>query len=145
MIIHLIAFVFAIVLGIVAVINLVADVELLVNILSFTFGITAVIWVFRARKSLSKGSSLKTLTTHFIFILVFLLGFSLWNMLVSLFALGDYYGRLIVFGEYFFITLAYIAFVGTAFHIRNMGKEFGFEGESKKIAQLIKKKKQNKK
>lgn len=135
----------AIVVGLVAVIKLIADAELLVNALSLTFGVTAIIWVFKARKSLSKGSSLKNLTTHFLFTLIFVLCFSFWSLIVKMLSLELVYGPNIIFVEYFFISLAYITFVGTAYKIRKLGHEFGFSTQSKEIEQLIKKRKKKRK
>lgn len=131
----------AIIVGIVTVIKLVGDAELLVNALSLTFGVTAIIWVFKARRSLSKGSSLRELTTHFLLVLVFVLCFSFWSLAVKMLSLEALYGNLTVAIEYLFISLAYITIVGTAYRIRKLGHEFGFSVQSKEIAQLIKKNK----
>lgn len=130
----------AIVVGIVTVIKLIGDAELIVNALSLTFGVMAIIWVFKARGSLSKGSSLKTLTTHFLFTLVFVLCFSFLSLAVKMLSLDLTHGKLVIFLEYFFISLAYITFVGTAYKIRQLGHEFGFSTQSKEIEKLIKKK-----
>lgn len=141
MVIELISSLIAIVIGIVTVVKLVGDAELLVNALSLTFGVTAIIWVFKARKGLSKGSSLRDLTTHFLFTLVFVLGFSFWSLVVKMLMLEKSYGDIVVMIEYLFISLAYITFVGTAYKIRKLGHEFGFNAQSKEIEKLIKKKK----
>lgn len=131
----------AIIVGLVAVIKLIADAELILNALSLTFGVTAIIWVFKARNSLSKGSSLRTLTTHFLFTLIFILCFSFWSLAAKMLSLDFFYSKLVIFVEYFFISLAYITFVGTAYKIRKLGQEFGFSLQSKEIEKLIKKKK----
>ncbi len=141
MIIEFVSALIAIIVGLVTVIKLIADAELIVNALSLTFGVTAVIWVFKARHSLSKGSSLRTLTTHFLFTLVFVLCFSFWSLADKMLSLELTYGKNVVFIEYLFISLAYITFVGTAYRIRKLGHEFGFSTQSEEIAQLKKKNK----
>ncbi|MBL7100563.1 MAG: hypothetical protein ISS23_01270 [Nanoarchaeota archaeon] len=133
-----------IIIGIIAVIKLIADAELIVSALSLTFGVTALIWVFKARRSLSKGSSLKELTTHFLLIVIFVLCFSFWNVLIKMLALKDIYGDTIIFLQYLFISFAYIAFVGAAYKIRKIGQEFGFSPQAKNIKKIIKEKKKKK-
>lgn len=144
MIIEFVSALIAIIVGLVTVIKLIADAELIVNALSLTFGVTAVIWVFKARNSLSKGSSLRTLTTHFLFMLIFVLGFSFLSLADKMLSLELMYGETVVFIEYLLISLAYITFVGTAYRIRKLGHEFGFSSQSKEITQLIEKKKKKK-
>lgn len=131
----------AILVGIIALIKLVGDAELIVNALSLTFGIMAIIWVVKARKSLSKGSSLRSLTTNFLFTLIFILCFSFWSLAVNMLSLVEIHGAIILFPQYLFITLAYITFVGTAFRLKKLGQEFGFSIQAKDIVKRIKKKK----
>lgn len=140
MITELVSSFVAIIVAMVALIKIVGNAELIVNALSLTFGVMAVIWVVKARKSLSEGSSLRTLTTHFLFTLIFVLCFSSWNLLVDAMALEEIYGTVIAFPQYLFISLTYITFVGTAYKIRKLGQEFGFSKQSKKISELLKKK-----
>lgn len=135
----------AIVIGLAAVIKLVADAELIVSALSLTFGVTALMWVFKARKSLSKGSSLKELTFHFLFTVIFVLCFSFWGIAVKMLQLKEFYGDIIAFPQYLFISLAYITFIGAAYKIRKIGKEFGFSTQAKEIEKIIKAKKNKKK
>jgi len=141
---ELISALVAIIFGVVAVVKLVGDAELIVNALSLTFGVTAVIWVFKARKSLSKGSSLRNLTTNFLFILIFILCFSFWSLSVKMLGLEQFYGDIVILIGYMFISFAYITIVGTAYKIRKLGHEFGFTTQSKEIEDLIKKKKKKK-
>ena len=128
----------AIIIGIIAVVNLIIDAELIISALSLTFGVTAFIWILKARKSLSKESSLKGLTTHFLFMIIFVLCFSLWNIIVKMLSLEAVYGEIIVFPQYLFISFAYITFTAAAYKIRNIGKEFGFGIQSKEIEKIIK-------
>ena len=50
-----------------------------------------------------------------------------------------------LYPSYLFITLAFLIFVLTAYQILDMGKEFGFEKQAKKIEQIMKRKKVKKK
>ncbi len=145
MIWNLIAFIIAITVGLVTVIQIVPNVDLLINLMSLTFGVTALIWVIRARASLSKGSSLRKLTTKFLFVLLFILCFSVWKLYTSITSAGMPYPDMMMFGDYLFISLAYITCVGTAYHIRKMVEEFGFNVQSARIQQVIEEKKKEKK
>ncbi|MDI6737432.1 MAG: hypothetical protein QME12_02840 [Nanoarchaeota archaeon] len=131
----------AIIVGIVAVIQLVGNAELILSTLSLTFGIMALIWIIKARGRLSKGSSLRSLATNFMSTLIFILCFSFWGIAVNMLSLKDIYGDIISFPQYMLLSLAYIAFVGAAYKMMKMGEEFGFNVESKKIERLIKNKK----
>jgi len=135
----------AIIIGIIAIIKLIVDAELVISALSLTFGVTALIWIFKARKSLSKGSSLKELTLHFFFTVIFVLCFSFWGIVVKMLSLENIYGDLVMFPQYLFISFAYITFIAAAYKIRKIGKEFGFSAQSKEIEKIIKTKKRKKK
>jgi len=135
----------AIIIGIIAVIKLLVDAKLVVSALSLTFGVTALIWILKARKSLSKGSSLKELTGHFLATIIFILCFSFWGIAIEMLSLEALYGESIILPQYFFISLAYITFTVAAYKIRGIGEEFGFSTKSKEIAKIIKEKKKKKK
>ncbi|MFH1065385.1 MAG: hypothetical protein V1734_02660 [Nanoarchaeota archaeon] len=131
----------AIIIGIVAVIQLIGNAELILSALSLTFGIMAIIWIVKARKKLSRGSSIKSLATNFLVTVIFILCFSIWGIVVNMLGLEAVYGDIINFPQYLFISFSYIAFVGTAYKLMKMGEEFGFNIQSKKIEQMIKNKK----
>lgn len=134
----------AILCGLFAIIKIVREPELVVGLISLTFGIMAIIWVIRARSSLSPQSSLRNYTTHFLLSLVFILLFSIWHMLNKM-LLWEQKNVYLVYPEYFFITIAYIVFVISAYKILYLGKEFGFQAEAKNIARIIKEKKKRNK
>lgn len=144
MIAQIISGIIAIIVGVVAIVKLIIDAELVVSALSLTFGVTALIWIFKARKSLSKGSSLKELTLHFLFTVVFVLCFSFWGIVVKMLQLKEVYGDVIAFPQYLFISLAYITFIGAAYKIRKIGKEFGFSVQAEEIERIIKAKRKKK-
>lgn len=141
----LVAFI-AIVIGLTAIIKLVSaiDTELTIGLVSLTFGITAILWTLKARKSLSVGSSLRRYTENFLVCLVFILGYSVWHTLNHLFLWDRTIGESMIYPEYAFITMAYLTFVIASYQILYLGKEFGFEGEAKKIRQVIREKKNRK-
>ncbi|MEK6863872.1 MAG: hypothetical protein AABX27_01150 [Nanoarchaeota archaeon] len=130
----------AIIVGIVAVIQLIGNAELILSALSLTFGIMAIIWIVKARIRLSRGSSIRKLATNFLVTVILILCFSIWGIVVNMLGLEAIYGDIINFPQYLFISFSYIAFVGTAYKLMKMGEEFGFNVQSKKIEQLIKNK-----
>ena len=130
----------AIIVGIVAVIQLIGNAELILSALSLTFGIMAIIWIVKARIRLSRGSSIRKLATNFLVTVILIICFSIWGIVVNMLGLEAIYGDIINFPQYLFISFSYIAFVGTAYKLMKMGEEFGFNVQSKKIEQLIKNK-----
>ena len=136
--------VIAILSGIFAIVRIVKVPELIIGLLSLTFGIMAIIWVLRARAALSPKSSLRSYTSHFLLTLIFILLYSIWNTLGKL-LLWEQTRPYMVYPEYLFITLTYIVFLFSAYKILYLGKEFGFQVESAEIAKIIKEKKKKKK
>lgn len=141
--------VIAIVIGLTAIIKLVAivSIELTVGVVSLSFGLTAAMWTLRARKHLSPGSSLRKYTTNFFLCLLFLLIVSIWITIGKVVDLKAKFGLGVTYIEYLFITAAYFTFVIAAYQILYLGREFGFEEEAKEIKKVIleKKEKNNKK
>lgn len=125
----------AIIIGLVAIFKLVLNMEIAIGFLTVTLGILAVIWTIMAKRSLSKGSSLEKYTTKFLFCLIFILAFSVWQVLENLF----YWEGSIVYPKYIFIAIAYLVFVIAAYQILHIGKEFGFKEQAKKIEKVMKK------
>lgn len=130
----------AIVIGLVTITKIVGYAELVVGVLSFTFGIMALIWVHMARNSLSPGSTLRSYTNYFLVCLVFLMLFSL-TLTAERFSVERGYVSMLVYLEYGLLTLVYLTFVAASYKIWNIGQEFGFEKESRAIKQLMNKKK----
>ncbi len=112
----------AVLFGVFALIRFVPDVQLVIGLLSITFGIVAMVWTHRAKRSLSAGTSLREYTNLFFFSLVFIFLFSLWDTLGIIFL---WQGNL-VYPKYFLITIAYLVFVFAAYKILYLGKQFGF-------------------
>ncbi len=111
------------------------DIPLFIGLASLSFGITALFFTFKARSILSHGSSLRDYTTSFALCLMFILFFSIWDMLIDLFQ----WEKGLIYPKYFFITIAYFVFVYTSYRIFNLGKEFGFSEQASKIKKAMKK------
>ena len=111
------------------------DISLFIGLASLSFGITALFFTLKARNILSKGSSLRDYTTSFALCLLFILFFSIWDTLIDLFQWREVW----IYPKYFFITLAYFVFVYTSYRIFNLGKEFGFTEQAKRIKRAMRK------
>lgn len=130
----------AVVLGLITIMWIVKQADLIAGIISLTFGIMAIIWSYRARKALSPGSSLREYSMYFIICLIFIVAFSIALTSERFFVMARMVTAL-VYVEYSLLTLAYLTFVVAAYKIWNIGQEFGFEKESAEIRKAIKKKK----
>lgn len=135
----------AILVGLIAIVKIVVIKELVVGILSLTIGIMAIIWTYKARRSLSEGSELRNYTTYFLLCLISILLFSIWDTFISFLQvqslrISDFF----LYPKYIFITIAYLIFLRAAYQILYLSKKFGFSEEAKDIQKLleVKKKKQ---
>lgn len=126
----------AVLFGVFAMISFVPVVELAIGFLSLTFGIVAIIWTYRAKTSLSKGTELRDYTNYFLFSLLFIVLFSVWDTLIFLFR---WEGPL-VYPKYFLITIAYLIFVFAGYKILYVGRMFGFQQQVKKMNEKKRKK-----
>lgn len=122
--------------GVSAIIVIVGSAELIILSLSLTFGIMAIIWTVMAHGSLSPGSSLRSYTGHFLACLILILISSLWTGIAKILGLSGAWNYV----DYIFMTLAYVVFVVTANKIYHLGREFGFQGQARKIKEAMKKK-----
>jgi len=114
----------ALLFGIFAIIQLVPNVHLAISFLSLTFGVLAVIWTVRARSSLSKGTSLHEYASYFLFSLMLIIAFSIWDTIIDLFDLN---APSALYFKYILITLTYLVFVFTSYKILYLGRQFGFK------------------
>ena len=126
----------AVLFGVFALLRLVPNIQLAIGFLSLTFGLVAIFWTYRAKTSLSPGTSLRDYTSYFLFSLVLIVLFSIWDTLIFLF---EWHGKL-VYPKYFLITIAYLIFVFTSFKILRLGQQFGFQPQVQKM-NLVKRKK----
>ena len=113
--------------------KLVKDPNILIAILSLTFGVMAMIWVLNAHSVLSKGSSLRSYTTSFFFCLLFIVLFSIYDTLISVLDIQPPY----IYIKHILITVSYIIFVNTSYRMYKIGKEFGFSSVGKEITKQV--------
>ncbi len=119
----------AVLFGVFALITFVPTVELAIGFLSLTFGLVAIIWTYRAKISLSEGTSLRDYTSYFLYSLIFIVLFSVWDTLIFLFQWEGW----LIYPKYFLITTSYLIFVFTGYKILYLGKQFGFQTQVKKM------------
>ena len=119
----------AVLFGVFAIIQFVPDVELAVDFLSLTFGLVAIFWTFRARGSLSPGTSLREYTSYFLWSLMLIFIYSVWGTLEYILNWTGYW----VYPKYFMISIAYLIFVFAAYKILYLGKEFGFQPQVERM------------
>jgi len=132
----IIIWVFAILMSIFSIFRIIPNIEIATGFITMSFGILAIIWTSIARANLSKGSSLRNYTTSFLFCLIFILLFSIWDTFDKIFE----WNGLTMMPKYIFITIAYLIFSYASYSIWKIGKEFGFKDEAKKIDKVIKEK-----
>ena len=124
----------AIYIGIYAVTKIIPSLDLIIGTLSLTFGLMAIIWVWKAKNAFSKGSALRDFSGAFFSCLVSILLFSIFDSASTLLHLGEMWKYV----KYALITIAYINFVYAAYKIRNLGTVFGFSEQSTKIKKALK-------
>ncbi len=134
-----------VVFGLVAIFKIVVDTEIAIGLVTVSFGVLAVIWTLMAMQSLSPGSSLRRHTFNFLLCIIFILFFSVWHTLERLFGWRTSVNEVMLYPGYLLISLAFLLFVGTAWQILTLGREFGFKSQASTIEKVIKEKKQKKK
>ena len=125
----------AIYLGLFMLIKFTGDINFVMAVISFSFGFMALIWTIRAKKALSKGSSLRDFTSIFSNCLIFLFGIAIVDGMISLFNLNDVFFYI----KYILLSITYILFVYASYKIAIIGKEFGFASQTTRIKKAIKK------
>ena len=113
-----------------------------IAIIGFTtiiFGVASLLLISRARNRLSEGS-IRRYMDNFAICLVFIVIFSVWQTLRDFFGVsidGKNQTTILVYPEYVFIVLAYIAFVVASLRVMKISEEFGFKEDGRKIEQLV--------
>lgn len=134
-----------VVFGLLAIFRFIVDTEMAIGFVTISFGILAIIWTYTALQSLSPGSALRKHTFNFLLCLVFILLFSIWHTMEKLFGWRVSVNEVMLYPGYLLMTLAFLLFVGTAWQILTLGREFGFSGQASSIQQVIKDKEKEKK
>ena len=120
--------------------NLLNAVELIVGFITISVGILTIIWILLAKYSLSPKSTLRLFTNNFLACTIGVMGFSLTRLIGKL-----VYVKWLILVEFFFIFATFFFFLVAAYYIYTIGKEFGFQSESKQIVGILKLKKKKKK
>ena len=100
------------------------------------FGLASLFFISRSRTRLSQGSIRKYMD-NFAICLAFVVIFSLWQTMRSIFGLDIDVSDYAAYPEYIFIVFAYIGFVIASYRILKISEEFGFNDSGRKIAQLV--------
>lgn len=130
----------AILIGLIAIIKIVYIAEIIIGFFSLTFGITAMIWAFKARNSLSVGSELRKYANFFLVSLLSIIAFSTFDLLLSIFKDTDI-AVYFYYPKYVFLTAAYFIFLASSYQILSIGKVFGFNKAAENIKKIMKSKK----
>lgn len=123
----------AIFIGLYAITKLAPTADLIVGLISLTFGIMAIFWTVKARNALSEKSSLRKYANISFFSLVCILVYSVYETIISMYGLSGTY----MYPKYILISLAYLLFVYAAHTIDRIGKEFGFNDSDTTIRRII--------
>ncbi|MBS3097198.1 hypothetical protein J4209_00215 [Candidatus Woesearchaeota archaeon] len=117
--------------------------ELIIEITSVIFGLTALFLASKARQRLSPGSIRKYID-NFSVCLVFIVIFSLWQTVRDIATIQYGIGEIVKFPEYIFIIGAYIAFIISAYRVVHISHEFGFKKEGASIGEILEERKKKK-
>lgn len=113
--------------------------ELIFGFLSISIGILSIIWTLLAKYSLSPKSTLRLFTNNFLTCSIAVLSYSFVRVLGNLI-----YKPWFILVEFFFIFVTFFFFLIASYYIYSIGKEFGFQKESKKIREVLLAKKKRK-
>ncbi len=127
----------AVLLGIIAIFGI-APFKIALDAIILSLALLALVWIHIARKSLSKGSSLRKFASYIFLCLVFMFLYSVWSMAEQI-AVSEFYLKYLWFG------VAYLFLIVACYKLMKIGKEFGFSVEARNIKKLLKKTKARKK
>ena len=120
------------------------QIEIIIGVSSVIFGITALILASRARQRLTPGL-IRSYIDSFSVCLSFVVIFSIWLLIRDIFTFkSGYSGPSVLFPEYIFISLAYLAFIIASYRVSHISHTFGFRDEGSKIKKLVDQKRNKK-
>lgn len=134
----------AIILGLIAIIQIVKVAEIIMGLFSLTFGITSIIWAYRAKNSLSKGSELRKYANFFFMSLVSIVLFSISDLSIAILKTSEV-SIYFYYPKYFLLTIIYLIFFVSSYQILSIGKMFGFNRAAEDINKVMKEKKKSRK
>jgi len=120
--------------------NVLRVAELIVGFIVISVGVLSIIWTLLAMYSLSPKSNLRVFTNNFLACSIAVIGFSL-TRIVGQFVSIPW----LILVEFFFIFVTFFFFLLASYYIYSLGREFGFQKESKKIGEILKRKRNKKK
>ena len=110
----------------------------IISLTTVIFGIASLILASKARSRLTPGS-IRSYIDNFSICLAFIVIFSLWQTIRSVFNIQLDLGEFSNYPELIFIVFAYIAFIIASYRAARISEEFGFKKHGKTIEKLIKK------
>lgn len=122
----------AVLLGIIAIFSI-APFNIALNAIITSLAILALVWIHIARKSLSKGSSLRKFAYYIFLCLIFMFLYSIWGMAEQILN-SEFYLK------YLWFALGYLFLIVSCYKLMKIGTEFGFSIEAGSIKKLLKKK-----
>ncbi|MBS3168391.1 hypothetical protein J4216_04655 [Candidatus Woesearchaeota archaeon] len=125
----------AILIGIYSLFKITPTFNLAADFFIISFGFLALIWSFKAYRSLAQNSSLRSYSLLFVFALlaIFL------NKLLTLLRSLNLFNNIIT--ENSLMVIGYLLFALSAYKILMIGKEFGFAESANMIEEALKEKK----
>ncbi len=120
-------------LGIYTMTKIAPSLDLVIGAISLTFGLMALIWVWKAKIAFSKGSSMRDFSGSFFSCLLSILMYSILESFIIMRNLGGVW----IYLKYALMTIAYINFVYAAYKMRSLGTTFGFEDQGKRIKKVL--------
>ena len=140
-IINMIKYIFGIIVVVSAIYiiaNIIKVVELIIGFIILSVGVLSIIWTLLAKYSLSPKSKLRIFTNNFLACSIAVVAFSTIRLIGNFVSIPW-----LILVEYFFTFATFFFFLLASYYILNIGKEFGFERESKKIRRILKSKKES--
>lgn len=116
----------------------------IINITTVIFGLAALLLATKARSRLSKGS-IRDYIDNFSICLGFIVLFSSWQAIRSIYSFEWSLGEFADYPEILFLLLAYSGFIFASYKVLKISEEFGFKVDGKSIDKLIKKASKKKK
>ena len=108
----------------------------ILGVTTVIFGTTALFLISRARSKLTDGS-IKNYLGNFEVCLAFIVIFSIWQTVRSIFKINIDIGGFSTYPEYIFLIFAYVGFVIASYRVLKISDEFGFKEDGTKIRQIM--------
>ena len=114
-------------------------VEIILSIIILSFGVLAIIWTLLAKYNLSPSSQLRIFTNNFLATSIAVLAFTIIRLLGNIINIPG-----LIYIEFFFVFATFFFFVLASYYIYSLGREFGFQKESRQMKKILAKKQKKK-